>query len=352
MTLRVQSFQHVFRTATADPAVGSDFVTTLPASLGDGTAHAAKSSIPASHMSQTRVRRGVAKPLATLATLFFVTATLHLGLIRTGETLSYFSDTESALGNLMVADPVEFTLDGPTQLDMSTGERYFIPSLIPTETSEPLQYGVLGFVTGGDSTLCSGLTILGTTTLLYSGPISSLVAGMSTSTGEVPFLITWSGGEMPSGVSCTVDFRFHARNADADVGQGYTDEKILAVQFYVPSQEPINLKTQNSERVIVNPEPAVLFGEEGSSTDSEMPGITGAEQGTSTEPIVDAPEQNGTSTSEAAAGDTEIPEALVQDLQPTVTTPIPPVEAPSSTPEAPLTPVEMPTSTTEDAPSA
>ncbi len=303
-------------------------------------------AIPASHTSTSRVRRGVAQHVLSLLSTIFVISVLHLGLFATGDTLSYFADTESSLGNLLVADPVSFSVSGTTTIDIGSGSVYVIPLMTPSLDSEPLQFSVSAHMTGGDSALCSGLWVSATSSVVYDGPIVGLVTPMSTSTGEVPLFVTWdSPSSMPLGVACVVDFRFYARNADAPAGKGYSDEKIFSVQFFTQANLP---------PLIVEPmmppqsQGVPLFVEDASTTPPVAEETTPA--GTSTDPVTQVPEENSTSTPEKTTSDTENSEPRVQDPLPTEPALLPVTEVPQTPIEEPTTPLETSAPTTEAAP--
>lgn len=193
---------------------------------------------PVSHMNIVRVRRGVAESLAKIASAVLMLSVLYVGIGGTGGTISYFADTELSTANLLVADPLGFTLSivESSQVDMSAGTAYVIPVMTPNADSEPIQYSVTGHMTGGDGALCAGLTVLATTSVSYAGPLYTFTTDMSTSTGEVPILFTLeNAGDVARNSSCTIELAFRGRNADAPQGRGYTDEKILTLQFYIPA---------------------------------------------------------------------------------------------------------------------
>ena len=72
-----------------------------------------------------------------------------------GSTVSYYADIETSINNTLIADPLGFnvTLEGATAIDMSSGSSTRVAEFTPGEGSEPIQYALSSYMTGGDSTL-------------------------------------------------------------------------------------------------------------------------------------------------------------------------------------------------------
>lgn len=209
---------------------------------------------PVSHMNVLHVRRGVAEAVSKILSVVLVLTVVHVGLNMTGETISYYADVEVSSGNLLVADPLGFTLSiASDKVDMTGRSARIVPTLTPNEDSEPLQYSVAGHMTSGDEAFCNRLAVVSTTSLEYTGPISTLMTGMSTTTGEIPMDVTLIGDEAPpENAFCFIELAFTARNADAPQGAGYYDRKILILQFFVPASAPDPVVVPFASLVVVD----------------------------------------------------------------------------------------------------
>ena len=161
-----------------------------------------------------------------------------LGASTVGNTVSYYSDVESTISNFLRADPLGFRLSllGSSQVDMSNGAQYVLPIFTPNEDSEPIQYAISSYLSAGDITLCGLLEIEATSTFSYSGPLLLLSTGMSTATGALPIRFALPAGYSANeNTSCFIDLIFVGRNANAGVGEGYSDIQRLSIQFFLPS---------------------------------------------------------------------------------------------------------------------
>ena len=194
-----------------------------------------------SHMLPLQVLFALVLPLMTLGALSSV-----------GSTISYFSDSESSIGNYLKADPLGFavSLSGPSSVDMSSGVANVEPVFTPSEGSEPIQYSLMSYMTGGDTTLCGLLNMEATSTFSYSGSLLLLATGMTTTTGALPLQFTLPPGYAANeNTACFVDLIFTGRNASAAPGQGYSFTEHLPLQFFVPANV---IQEQGSAAAIVD----------------------------------------------------------------------------------------------------
>lgn len=192
------------------------------------------SSAPQHHTKKTH-----AFSLSIFSAVLFPVIILG-ALSSVGSTVSYFSDVESSTGNYLKADPLGFSVTLPSSsVDMSSRAQFVVPVFTPNEDSEPIQYSISAYMTGGDTTLCGLLHIEATSTFSYSGALLLLATPMLTTTGEIPFYFSipddYSANENSS---CFVDLIFAGRNQGAEAGAGYHYSVHLPVQFYVP-QPPV-----------------------------------------------------------------------------------------------------------------
>lgn len=226
-------------------------------------------------------------PFQVLFALLLPVITLG-ALASVGSTISYFSDAEASIGNFLKADPLGFvvTLPGSPSIDMESGTAYISPLFTPDEDSEPIQYSLTSYMTGGDTTLCGLINMESTSTFMYSGPLLLLATGMTTTTGMLPLHFTLPDGYAANeNTSCFVDLIFTGRNASADVGQGYSFTQHLPVQFFVPANVPQSAFSPPAETL-----PIPIVTEEGTaSTTPEQSFVPPSEP---------APESDAASSSE------------------------------------------------------
>ena len=102
-----------------------------------------------------------------------------------------------------------------------------------------------------------------TSTFSYSGPLLLLASGISTATGALPVRFSLPAGYSANeNTSCFVDLIFIGRNANAGVGEGYSDTQRLSLQFFIPSTPPPVVNTP-----VITPENFSITSK--SSTDGE-----------------------------------------------------------------------------------
>ena len=185
------------------------------------------------------------------------------------------------------------------------------PIFTPDIDSEPIQYAVTAYMTGGDATLCGLVLLDGSSTLGYSGPLLLLNTQMLTSTGPLPIHFTLPSGYAASeNTSCFVDLIFTGRNQSANVGEGYNFTAHLPLQFFVPATASI--PTEGSAA----PQPVVVLEQATTTTTTDAPATPVIESSTTTQEIAPVP---------AVIPVTDIPQQPSPDavLPPLDTTPIP-----------------------------
>ncbi len=226
-------------------------------SIGDQVRASGGSSALAPHRKGISVRGRVMHTIfyhtAKIAAFMLLLTAVASGTSLVGNTVSYYADIERSVGNLLIADPLSFTLTpGSLNIDISTSSVSFAAKLIPDATSEPIKYTIGTVTTGGNETLCSLMNV-SVPSYGYSGPLALFTGVATTSLLEIPMTFTFpenlSAGE---NTSCFMDMVFTGRNADAEEGRGYTDKHALALQFYIPDttkQTPAIVSTRSATTI-------------------------------------------------------------------------------------------------------
>ncbi len=254
-------------------------------------------------------------PFQVLFALLLPVITLG-ALASVGSTISYFSDAELSIGNYLKADPLGFAvvLPGSSSIDMQSGSAYLLPEFTPSAESEPIQYSLTSYMTGGDTTLCGLINVEATSTFNYSGSLLLLATGMTTTMGVLPLYFTLPDGYAANeNTSCFVDLIFTGKNASAGPGQGYSFTEHLPVQFFVPASVPQDAFSPPAEILSA---PVVIEGGEASDTPEQA----------FVPPSEPAPESDAASSSEEVLPPT-IP---TDDISPTSSEVVLPEEIPPS----------------------
>lgn len=158
-----------------------------------------------------------------------------------GGTISYFSDVETALANVMGANALDFTatpengtsfsfIDGI--LDNPDG---LVALVAPEPESVPLKYALSVEFATGTKTFCDAIIAQATTLFAYSGPLLLLSASPVSFTGSWALGITLNPGTYLPGDTCVVDLVYKAWNATTNMGSGgYSDEERTQLTFTAP----------------------------------------------------------------------------------------------------------------------
>ena len=249
--------------------------------IGNGTPHTRK------FMLRFQILFALLLPLTTLGALSSV-----------GSTLSYFSDVESSFGNYLKADPLDFSvaLLGSSQVDMSTGTQYVTPVFEPALDSEPIQYSLSTYATGGDITLCSLIQVESTSTFAYAGSLLLFSTGMTTTTGALPLRFSIPEGYAANeNSSCSIDLIFTGKNASAGPGQGYSFTEHVPLQFYIPAVIPVvPVSTESVPSPITTPDEAIPTEETSTITEP----VTEGDASTTPATTLEVPEHPAASVEE------------------------------------------------------
>ncbi len=209
------------------------------------------SSALAPHRKSISVRGRVLHPIiyhtAKIAAFVLLLTAVVSGTSLVGNTVSYYADIERSMGNLLVADPLSFTLSPESlNVDMSSSSASLIARLIPDATSEPIKYSITTQISGGNETLCSLINVRAPS-YGYSGSLLLFSTISTTSLLDIPLTFTFPEGLAPSdNTSCFMDIVFTGKNADAEEGRGYTDKHSLSIQFYIPDPSIHQISTDGS----------------------------------------------------------------------------------------------------------
>ena len=242
----------------------------------------------APHRKSISVRGRVLNPIfyhsAKIAAFILLLTAVVSGTSLVGNTVSYYADIERSIGNLLVADPLSFTLT-PSNLnvDMSTSSASVHARLIPDATSEPIKYTISTAISGGNETLCSLINVTAPS-YGYSGSLLLFSTVATTSLIDIPLMFTFPEGLAPSdNTACFMDLVFIGKNADAAEGRGYTDKHSIGIQFYIP--DPSNRQastTSNSVQVSLFSTTSVITSVGTDSAASTTPSYSDGGQGSAT----------------------------------------------------------------------
>ena len=305
------------------------------AKTGDGS-DTLSSQVLVPHRSSASVWGRVFYHGAKIAAFALLILSVVSGTDKIGNTISYYANVERSLNNLLVADPVIFTLTpGSRNINMSSSSANIVAQLIPDVTSEPLKYIISSIMTGGNETLCS-LVNVSAPTYGYSGSLLLFSTVATTSLLEIPLTFTFPEGLSPEdNTSCFMDLVFTGKNADAEEGRGYSDKHSLSLQFYIP--DPLDPLPPSYVVAFASSTDASTAQEDTDAT-STTETVTGSGTG----------EVAGDATTTPATEPTPPPATVPEYIGGTgIMTPPPPPPAENS--ETPLDPV-IPTETASDTP--
>lgn len=131
----------------------------------------------------------VLEPLAKVTAMALVVLLNGVGLLGVGDTYGYYFDIERSGGNELIAGNVDFTATSTewnplhVAVSMQPGDTTFKDFDIDPLTSNPFQYYASTTVSG-DTAFCDGVTVDfdQSANTLYSGTLSGLITGTTTST--------------------------------------------------------------------------------------------------------------------------------------------------------------------------
>ncbi len=251
------------------------------------------------------------------------------GFSQVGSTISYFSDTETSIGNRMQAGILNFRLSATNDTvgkqafatfsttantPRYTGGEDFVVSVTPGDTSLPLLYSVDGELDKDVSRICGDLdfeTTFGT--YVYDGLFKNFAAEATSTMGDWLFSMypPENGTGTTSPISCSGDIVFHAYLDDsgADEDHGYTDEQRYHFSLVIPgtlSEEDqvsaislasvLNIDTASS-----TPDVSTSTPDTGSTTPPIIPKISGGGGGSSFVPPPVTSDTEATSTEQASS---------------------------------------------------
>lgn len=177
---------------------------------------------------------------------------LLMSVSSVGGTVSYFSDSEGAMGNYFRADPISFKVDTATnQIDLSEEKKIELV-MTPDEVSDPIQYFVSSRVISGNEEFCSRINILGTDPFSVATKLSSLSTDVSTTTGLWTITLNVPDELKVPGYSCQVELNYLGWNAGSELGKSFTDTKKIILLFFIPSTYK-SLQVESISSEIVTP---------------------------------------------------------------------------------------------------
>ncbi len=201
--------------------------------------------------------------------VFVLSSGLFLAMCFTGSTVSYLNDIESALGNILKASALDFsvTTEENSFLLSDVGETNavtIIPAITLEGDSAPVSFDVTVELVSASSTLCDALSLDTTLPFLYTGSLKDLNAT------ALVFNDAWSldvfiDPEITfiAGDVCDINLVYTARRRDASE-IGYIDIEKVPLQFSTPVPkiepvllvpEPINNLMLPLDEQIIPPDP-------------------------------------------------------------------------------------------------
>lgn len=178
--------------------------------------------------NRSRTRNGGRGLATTLFSIFILLTSIVLA--NTSTTISYFSDIEKSLGNILLAGSIDFTVD-PNGESMLTLEDSLelAPTMTPEPGSLPIDYKVHSEITGGSENFCNALLVEATTSpFIYSGLLTSLDTATSTLYGPWPFKLSTVTDESKNGDACDFDLVYSGWDSGGDQNDSYTDEERIS----------------------------------------------------------------------------------------------------------------------------
>jgi hypothetical protein len=252
-------------------------------------------------------------------------ATFAIGNI--GTTLSYFSDTEQSLANILEAVGLGFIVDdGNNQmaLTVSPGDlgTNVDTNLQLEQYSDPLTYRIfanqsLNQSLMSDAVFCNALKASTTSDLLpYNGPLKTLATATTTTTGAWPFTLSYQDSpNISEGDTCVLDLVYKGWNPYASEGVGYNDEERVTLTITAGAAPEEDLEAPQLFRL-------ASFKEEEISTDTDI-----SEDATTTDDDTNTPPD--TDTDDTPSND----ESDTTDATPTDTIDVPPSDNATTTGE-------------------
>ncbi len=260
---------------------------------------------------------------------------LFAGLSSIGGTVSYFSDTETSIGNKLQAGSLGFnnsttTTPGIAQslnaIDSNTVEnisnKQFSVNIEESEGSLPAVYTVSGLLDPGNPVGCDKLNITASLgDYNYDGPFTLFTSTQISEMGEWQFLVSLPvvNAELEPNAICKGEIIFNAGLADVaeELIHTYTDEKRYPFELENWGEEPITKVA-----------PVVLFDVPSNSSGG----------GESVEPVVDeTPASDTLDIVEPAVEDVSVPDTSSPPVEEIVE---PPIEESISVPPTEEAPAE------------
>lgn len=217
-----------------------------------------------------------------------LSSVLFTAMSFTGSTVSYFNDIEVAVGNILRASALDFSVtteENTFVLDTDTKTAVTITPTVSLEgDSAPAAYDVSVEVVSASSTLCDALVVDATLPFLYTGSLSNLTATALVFNDSwaldvsIDSSITYTAGEV-----CAVNLVYSARRAGTPTTAGYIDIEKVPLQFSTPL--PVAPRTElfrasfipSSDTSLLEDESPILpledevTSEESTTTDSVLP---------------------------------------------------------------------------------
>lgn len=249
---------------------------------------------------------------------------LSLMLANSGIALSYFSDLDKSVGNLLNAARLSFTLlvdhDSET---LNAGEvpPPFEFTFTPDPGSLPIDYTVDAVATG-DSAFCDAITASGAAPLPYAGLANALASGPNDSLAH--WFLTLSLPADPAGVTdgmtCDLAVTYHGYEHGGSPNTNYHQNQTITLHLTagIPAVEI---------DALIAPQSLFIQSEEGPTDDSPPADDPPADEPEDVPPPNDPPADNpaGSPTQNSGVGNPS-------DTPPADSTPPPADPAPDATP--------------------
>ncbi len=184
---------------------------------------------------------------------------LLVSLSSVGGTVSYYADEEASVGSKLLADPLSFDVEiassTSAQVNISEGGELVVPYMFPLEGSKEIQYSVKSEFVSGDLGFCGAIKALGAFPFPYDGNLIGLQTGFATQTGSWALTFSVPNISLYSLATCTVDLVYNGWNADATVGEGYSDNQKVTITFTSPEIIPqVPVEVPEAAASLVSPE--------------------------------------------------------------------------------------------------
>ncbi len=164
-----------------------------------------------------------------------------VGLSSVGTTVSYFTDTEASLANVLQASMLDFSViaDGDEYTFLGTSlddeDDVLLTVITPEEGTDNVVYDVFVQKIDGTDAFCSVISASSSVPFIYDGKI--LLLSQNNVAFDIPwavgFSLSSSGLGYSAGDECVVDIVYKAHTQGVVTG-GYSDEERIRLEFYAP----------------------------------------------------------------------------------------------------------------------